>query len=111
MPTINIKTPLAANASVNVMTDSVFELIQEPSSVSIGVAADATGVLATIQSGGDVLLEEGPVSVKTINILPVFPDDFFDDEADFMDKLVVRVRDTSGAARVVMTQVRVDPIV
>jgi len=73
MPTINIKTPLAANASVNVMTDSVFELIQEPSSVSIGVAADATGVLATIQSGGDVLLEEGPVSVKTINILPVFP--------------------------------------
>ena len=93
------------------MTDSVFEIIQEPSTVEIGVASDATGVLATILSGGDTLLEEGPVSVKTINLLPVYPDDFFSDEADFMDKIVVRVRDTSGAARVVMTQVRVDPLI
>ncbi len=108
---INVRTPLAANGVANVLQGATFETITEPSLVQIGVCADATGVVAGITSGPDTMLEaDSPISVKTINTLPVFPDDFFEDEAMPLDKLAVRVRDTSGVARVVMTQVRITPL-
>lgn len=110
MALLNIRTALGANAVASVLSGSVFEFIQEPSLVEIGVAADATGVLMTINSGPDTICEESPTSVKTINIPPVYPDDFFQDNALPGDRLAVKVRDTTGAARVVMTQVRVTPL-
>jgi hypothetical protein len=110
MATLNIRTVLALNSTANPVSGSVFEFIDEPSTVEIGVAADATGVLATINSGPDTLLEEGPVSLKTINVLPTYPDDFFTDEADQGDRLSIKLRDTSGAQRIVMTQIRINPL-
>src|SRR5258706_14727128 len=106
MPILTIRTALGANAVAAVLSGSVFEFITEPSTVEIGVAADATGVLMTINAGPDTLCEESPTSVKTINIPPVYPDDFFQDTALPNDRLVVQVRDTTGAARVVMRQLR-----
>lgn len=108
---INVRTALGANGVAVPLAGSSFETITEPSLVQIGVAADATGVVAGISSGPDILLEaDSPVSVKGINTLPVFPDDFFEDEAMPLDKLSVKLRDTSGVARVVMTQVRITPL-
>lgn len=107
---INVRTALAANGTDFPLRDSLFETITEPSLVEIGIAADATGVLASINSGPDVVAEESPVSVKAINILPVYPDDFYSDEALPTDKLSIKLRDTSGVARVVMTQVRITPL-
>ncbi len=108
---INIKTALPANQSVSVLAGSLFEFVTEPSNIEIGIAADATGVLATINSGPDTILEESPVVIKAINVVPVYPDDFYADQALPTDRLVVKVRDTSGVARVVMTQIRITPIV
>jgi hypothetical protein len=108
---INIRTVLAANSIVSVLSGSLFEFVTEPSNIEIGVAADATGVLATINSGPDTILEESPVSLKTINVVPVYPDDFYSDQALPTDRLVVKVRDTTGAQRIVMTQLRITPIV
>lgn len=110
MPILNIRTVLAANSTAAVLSGSVFEFITEPSTVEIGVASDATGVLMTINSGPDTLCEESPTSLKTINVPPVYPDDFFQDTALPNDRLAVKVRDTTGAQRIVMTQVRVTPI-
>lgn len=110
MPILNIRTVLAANATAAVLSGSVFEFINEPSQVEIGVAADATGVLMTINSGPDTLCEESPCVLKTINVSPVYPDDFFQDTAMANDRLSVKVRDTTGAQRIIMTQVRVTPI-
>lgn len=108
---INIRTPLTANGTATPLSGSIYEFITEPSVVEIGIAADATGVLAQINSGPDTILEaDSPVSVKTINTLPVYPDDFFQDEAMPQDRLSVKLRDTSGVARVVMTQVRITPL-
>jgi hypothetical protein len=107
---INIRTALAANDTAFPLRDSLFETMTEPTLVEIGIAADANGVLATINSGPDTIAEESPVTLKTINVQPVYPDDFYHDEALPQDKLSIKLRDTSGAARVVMTQVRLTPL-
>jgi len=107
---IDVRTVMTANGTANPLSGSIYEFIQEPSLVEIGVAADATGVLATINSGPDTIVEESPVSLKTINIKPVYPDDFFSDQALPGDRLAVKLRDTTGAVRTVMTQIRITPL-
>jgi len=107
---INIRTVLAASGTATPLSGSIYEFITEPSTVEIGIAADATGVLATINSGPDTILEESPVSLKTINVVPVYPDDFYSDEAMPGDRLSIKLRDTTGAQRIVMTQVRITPL-
>jgi hypothetical protein len=107
---INIRTVLAASGTATPLSGSIYEFITEPSTVEIGIAADATGVLATINSGPDTILEESPVSLKTINVVPVYPDDFYSDEAMPGDRLSIKLRDTTAAQRIVMTQVRITPL-
>jgi len=108
---INVRTPLGASGTAQPLSGSIYEFVTEPSLIEIGIAADATGVLAAINSGPDTILEaDSPVSVKLINVLPVYPDDFFSDEAMPNDRLSVKLRDTSGAPRVVMTQLRITPL-
>jgi len=112
MPVIPIRRVLLANESVpNLIAGSVYEYLPFPAYVEIGILADATGVLASISSGPDILQEEGPVQIGTINTSPKYPDDFYlTDNAAPGDRLVVKVRDTSGVARVVMCQVRITPL-
>jgi len=107
---INVRTALAANGTDFPLRDSLFETMTEPCLIEVGIASDANGVLATINSGPDTIIEESPVVLKTINVMPVYPDDFVHDEALPQDKLSIKLRDTSGAARVVMTQVRITPL-
>ena len=107
---INVRTALGASGTALPLQGSIFEFASEPSLVEIGIAADANGVLATINAGPDTVAEEMPVTLKTINVAPVYPDDFWSDQVLPGDRLVVKLRDTSGAARVVMTQVRVTPL-
>lgn len=107
---VNVKTALAANGTALPLQGSIYEFASEASLIEIGIAADATGVLATINAGPDTVAEEMPVSLKTINVLPVYPDDFFSDQVLPQDRLVIKLRDTSGAARVVMTQLRITPL-
>lgn len=105
---INVRTVLAASGVAQPLSGALYEFVNEPCLIEIGLAADATGVLAAINSGPDTVLEsDSPVSVKTINIVPVYPDDFYSDEAMPTDRLSVKVRDTSAAQRIVMTQVRI----
>lgn len=107
---IPIRTVMTASGTSFPLTDSLFEFLRQPSTVEIGIAADATGVLATLSIGTEVIIEENPVSVKTINLLPVYPDDFVSDAGLPDDKIVIKLRDTTGAIRTVMTQVRITPI-
>jgi len=114
VPTVTVRSAITANGTVeNVLTGSIYEFIPPDwgaATVEIGIAADATGVLATINSGADTLAEEQPVVVKAINVLPVYPDDYqYADEAVGGDRLKIKLRDTSGAARVVLTTVKLTP--
>lgn len=111
MPTIVERVALGANGVAFPLTGSTYEYLPFPARVEVGMIADATGVLATVNSGPDILQEEGPIQVGTINIQPKYPDDFYlEDEAAAGDRLKIKLRDTSAAARVVMVAVRITPL-
>jgi hypothetical protein len=76
-----------------------------------GTLADATGVLRTVQTGSDVVEEESPVNIGTINQQPVYPDGFtLNDLVGPGERINVKLRDTSGVARVVTCIVRFTPL-
>lgn len=112
MPVIPIRRVLVANEAVpNLIAGSVYEYLPFPARVEIAVQADAVGVLASVSSGPDILMEEGAIQIAAINVQPKYPDDFYlTDNAAPGDRLVIRVRDTSGAARTVVGQVRITPL-
>jgi hypothetical protein len=111
MPLINRRISLLANGTANAVAGDQYEYLPFPASIEIGMSADATGVLATVFSGSDLLMGEGPVQIGTINVQPKYPDDFqLTDVAAAGDRLSVNLRDTSGVARTVMVQVRITPL-
>lgn len=90
--------PIPANGTVdNVLTGSAFEFVKGPTIVTAGITAQATGLLVTVQSGGQSIGEESPVLVKA-NVYPSLEDDmYYNFGAIAGDRLVMRVRNTTGA--------------
>lgn len=110
-PTVQVRTVMTASGVANPLVGSQYEFLPFDANVEISVQADATGVLATVFSGSDVLMQEGPIQVGAINVLPKYPDDYFlQDIAAAGERLSVNLRDTSGAVRTVMTTIRLTPI-
>lgn len=111
MPVIIQRVALGANGTALPLAGSQYEYLPFAALVEIGLSADATGVLASVSSGPDILQEEGPVQVGTINVQPKYPDDFhLSDEAAPGDRLKIALRDTSGTARTVMVVARINPL-
>lgn len=111
MPSITKRTVMVANGTAAPLSGEQYEFLPFDASVEVAIQADATGVLATVYSGSDVLQQEGPVQLGTINVQPKYPDDFaLQDIAAAGERLSILLRDTSGAARTVMTVVKLTPI-
>lgn len=111
MPMIQKRIVLALNSTASALADDQFEYLPYNALVEIALLADATGVLATIYSGGDLLMDEGPVPIGTINVFPKYQDDYhLQDVAAGGERLKIRLRDTSGAQRIVMVGVRISQI-
>lgn len=110
MPVIMRETSIAANAvNENVLAGSAFEFARTNQLVSIGITQAATGCFVTVQSGADIVAEEFPPSILTR--YPIIPDEmYFSDVAAQGDRLVVRVRNSTGAAIIVRTVAQVSPI-
>ena len=112
MPLISDTRSIAANATVdNVLAGSQFEFLPFDAMLQFGlVGGGALGaILADVYSGQDVLMESSPISVQ--NRFPVFPEDFtLDDVAAAGERIKVRLRNTTGAAVVVNTAVKITPI-
>lgn len=107
MPVIQKEISIAANAvNDNILAGSSFEFLRQNSVVSIGMVGSATGLVANIQSGADIVLEESPLAVKTT--MPTIPDDmYYNDVGVAGDRLVVRVRNTTAGALTVRAIVQV----
>jgi hypothetical protein len=113
MPMIQKRIVLAASSSASALTDDQFEYLPYNALVEFAVLTDATGVLMTIFSGSDLLMDEGPVPIgSAINVFPKYPDDYhLTDVAAGGERLKIRLRDTSAAQRIVMVGVRISQIV
>jgi len=110
MPVIQKEVSIAANSSnENILSGSAFEFLRGNAVVSIGLTGAATGLVANIQSGADIVLEESPLEVKTT--FPVIPDEmYYNDVGVLGDRLVIRVRNTTGGALVVRAIVQITPL-
>lgn len=110
MAVIQKEVSIAANAvNDNILSGSSFEFLRRNSVVSIGLAGSATGLVANIQSGADIVLEESPILVKTT--MPTIPDDMYYNDAGITgDRLVIRVRNTTGGALTIRAVVQITPV-
>lgn len=110
MPLMKYSATIAAGATVaNVLSGSAFEFLQYNAQVAFAVVASATGIVATVQSGSDVLMEESPISLA--NRFGVWPDDFdLVDVAAQAERLVVKLRNTSAGTLTYFVTVKVDPL-
>lgn len=110
MPTIKNERSIPANDQVeNILTDSLFEVIQWPQArIEFGLRAAATGLLLDVYSGIDTIAEQFRPNVGAGT--PVYPDDFsLSDVAIMGEKLKVRARNTTGAPIVLQFDVRILP--
>lgn len=116
MAQISLRTVMTANQQLNILQGTQYEFLPPsmfPSGalVEFGNVADATGVLRTIQTGSDVVEEESPCAIGTINTQPVYPDHFTcNDLVGPGERINVKLRDTTGVARTVMSTVRFTPL-
>lgn len=108
MPVIQKEVSIpASSANENILSGSAFEFLRRNAVVSIGLTADATGLVANIQSGADIVLEESPIEIKA-NSFPVIPDEmYYNDVGVAGDRLVIRVRNTTAGAVIVRCIVQV----
>lgn len=110
MPVIQKEVTVPANGTVdNVLSGSAFEFLRANSVVSVGVTAAATGCVVNIQSGADIVLEESAAYIKTQ--FPIIPDEmFYNDVGVAGDRLVVRIRNTTGAGIVARVIAQITPL-
>lgn len=100
---------VAANATVaNALAGKVHEFLPEPSVVSLLAAAAAVGLNVSLLIGGEVVVDDQEIS--GINRFPIDPDDRVAVAAGFGgDRMILRYRNTTGAAIIVRSMVTVEP--
>ena len=110
MPVIQKEISIAASATNdNLLSGSAFEFLRGNAIVSLGLTGSATGLVASVQSGADIVLEESPILVKTT--MPTIPDDMYYNDVGVMgDRLVVRVRNTTAGALTVRLVAQITPL-
>ena len=110
MPMIRKEISIAANSTEdNVVQGSIYEFMPWNAQINIGSQASATGLVVTLNSGSDTILEESPVPIQ--NRFPIIPDDMdVNDVAAAGERLVVKVRNTTGGALTFFLLVQINPI-
>ena len=107
---IQVTGSLATNTvNDNVIAGSQYEFVQRPCALDFGIVGSATGLLADVYSGQDMLCEG--MAVSAANRYPVFPDDFtLSDVAGLGERLKVRIRNPTGGSLTYFVGIRLTPI-
>jgi len=98
MPTVKNEVTLAAGASFNLMQGSQYEYLRGPAKVRIALLSDpADTIEGSISAGSDILLAPAQIDEKAAaEPLTVF-DLQYDDVVMGGERIIVNVRDLSGA--------------
>lgn len=108
---IQREVSVAANAvDENILSGSAFEFLRGRSFVSMGIVAAATGTFVTIQAGGNVIAEEFPPVIEATAWPQTNEDFYYNTFGVSGDRLVVRVRNSTGGAIVVRVVVQVTDV-
>lgn len=109
MPLIQGEVSVAAGATNdNVIAGSQYEYLPYNAFLQFGVNGSATGLLADIYSGQDVIAEN--IALNALNRTPIYPDDFpLDDVAGGGERIKIRVRNPTGGALTAFFAVKIMP--
>lgn len=104
MPTMTDRQSVAANATVqNVLVGKIFEFAQRPSVLRLYATAAAIGLNISFVVGSRVIVDDQEVNAQ--NRMPIVPDDFLaEGGARPGERIVVRLRNTTGAAIIAFTR-------
>lgn len=110
MPVIQRKVTIAGNTSIdNLVAGSQYEFARRRCIISGAIVADAAGIVGQVSSGGDIVMEQFPLAVRTG--FPVIPDDFvFTDVMEVGDRLTVPIQNTVAGARDVSLIIQIQEI-
>ncbi len=99
--------------SGNVVVGQIYEFATRGGAVlEVAAVTDAIGVRTNLTTGTDILVQEANlVHIKTGGIPITYPDDFiFNDVVASAERITLRFRNTSAAARIVTWEVKVTPL-
>lgn len=110
MATMNDRRSVAANSVVdNVLAGKIFEFAQRNSAISLYAQASAIGLNVSFIIGNEVQVDDQEIGAQ--NRLPIVPDDLITRSGALRgDRVVLRLRNTTGAAITAFTKVDVDPV-
>jgi len=97
MSVMQKEAAMAGGATVeNVFSGSAFEFARQNSLLNMAIVGSAAGLVATIQVGSRVVLEESPLALLTT--MPKLQDDFYYSEGVLAnERIICRVRNTTAA--------------
>lgn len=110
MPLIQNSISIAAGGvNDNVIQGSQFEFLPYNAALRFALNGSATGLIADIYSGQDVIAEA--MGINALNRVPIAPDDFLlGDVAGAGERIKMRVRNPTGGALTCFFAVIVDPL-
>ena len=110
MSVMQREVSIAANATVdNIFSGSAFEFARQNSLLNMGLTQSATGLVATIQVGSRVVLEESPIQISTT--FPQLQDSFFYSEGVLQaERIICRVRNTTAGALTLRSVAQLQPV-
>lgn len=100
---------VAANATeANVISGKLHEFITDISVVRVYATAAAVGVFISVLVGGESVVQDQEISAQ--NRMPIVPDDFIAEIGAMPgDRVLVAMRNSTGAAIVAFARVEVEP--
>jgi hypothetical protein len=109
MPIMTDRQSVPANTTIqNVIQGKLHEFLSEPSRIGLYATGSAVGLNYSLLIGGEALVDDQEVSAA--NRFPVVPDDFVAEGGGLQgDRILVRVRNTTGAAITAFTRVEINP--
>lgn len=104
----DVQSVAANTTTANILAGKANEFVAESSVVTIGIAASAVGLHASVIIGSEVVVDDQEVS--SINRMPQFPEDVLAEGGAFAsDRITIRLRNSTGAAITGFTKINITP--
>jgi hypothetical protein len=111
MPTVSKLTLVGAGLTVNPFQGDQFEMPGFSAMVEFACIGEATGLIATIYSGSDLLQQAAPVNQRAAGVPPVYPDDYqITDVIAATERIQVSVSNPTAGGINVRTVAKLTPL-
>jgi len=112
MPSFPFTAAVLTGATYLPLDGWQYEYLPFPARVEIGMNATAVGMVATVTSGSDTLMEEAPIQAGgTAGVIPSpLNTPYLSDDAAAGDRLKIRARNTTGGTITVNGVCNITPL-